>query len=144
MLLLLILTLSLGAYASGLSPGGSWRDGSGDRVETDRLWSWRGQVEHCDWGSATFLWIGRESVPGIEETFYGQYVQDPDGLFDDLLADEFIASIDLPEDAEFTGYSKSRLRLWIAPSILTAVFLEIEGRFPQWPRVEGTDPILCA
>lgn len=145
MLAILVLALSLGACAFGPSPGGTWQNPSGDQVETNGLWSWRGDSGHCDWGSATFLWIGRgASVPGIEEAFYDQYVRDPRHLFDEVLADEFIAGVDLPEDAEFTGYSNSSLRLWIASSITTSVFLEVEDQFERWPRVDGPDPILCA
>jgi hypothetical protein len=110
-------------------------------VGTERLWSWLGNAEHCDWGSATFLLIGAN--PGIDEAFHGQYVRDPEDLFTELLADEFVADIDRPEDADFTGYSTSKLKLWIAPSTLTAVYLELDDRFEQWPRAEVTHPILC-
>lgn len=82
-------------------------------------------------------------MPGIDDGYYDQYVRDPEDLFGELLADTFVADGDLPSDAEFSGYSTSRLRLWIAPSVSTAVFVEVLTRFERWPRV-GPDPILCA
>lgn len=130
---------------TGLSPGGAWQDQTGNEVPTDVLWSWVGQERHCGWGSATFLWIGRSAhVPGIPEPFYDQYVRDPEDLFSGRLGAEFEESVELPADAAFTGYATPRMKLWVAPSFEAAVFIEVSGRFEQWPRVEGPNPILCA
>jgi len=82
------------------------------------------------------LWIGpRAPVPGIDESMYDQYIRDPEGLFEDRLAAEFIPGVDVPEDAAYTGYSTSRLKLWIVPNVTSAVFIETEeDHFEQWPR----------
>jgi hypothetical protein len=140
-----LLVLIIAGCSSGMNPGGPWEDPSGSELSGDLFLSFRGEQSHCGWGSATFLSIGpRAPVPGIDEAHYDQYVRDPRGLFTDLLADVFMGDIELPSDAIFTGYSTSKLRLWISPDVTSAVYLEVGDRFEQWARVKGQDPILCA
>ena len=139
----LLVAIALSIAGCGLDPGGSWQDANGDVISTDQLWSFRGEQRHCGWGSAIFLWIGH-GLPGVTEDHYDQYVRDPRGLFTDLLANSYSGSVDIPQDAEFTGYANRTLRLWIAPSVTSVVFLETGERIERWPRVEGPDPILCA
>ena len=141
-----LVAILLGSCSTGLSPGGPWSDESGVEQGTDVLWAWIGDEGHCGWGSATNLWIDpRAAVPGIDESMYDQYIRDPEGLFEDRLAAEFISGVNVPDDAAYTGYSTSRLKLWVAPGVASAVFIETDGdRFEQWPRVEGEDPIQCA
>jgi hypothetical protein len=142
--IVLSLGLIVSACSAGLAPGGPWTDIRGTQLPAGELHTFLGPSDHCDWNSATFLFIGRDDpVSGIPLDWYDEYVRNPDGLFTDLLADEFAVDIELPADAAFTGYSTPKLRLWIAPSISTAVFVEVGDESERWPRVEGDDPILC-
>ncbi len=141
----LLVVLALMTACSGLSAGGRWTDESGSEVSTDILWAHRGNSGHCNWGSAHFLWIGlRADPPGIDEEYYDEYIRDPRNLFGEMLEGSLETGVELPDDAEYTGYSNSRYRLWIAPSVTSHVFLEIDGEFESWPRVKGPDPVACA
>ena len=106
------------------------------------LWSVQGDDDHCDWGSATFLFIGRESdPPGVGAEWRGQYVRDPEGLFDGISGFELHAN--LPPDAAPAGFSTDTAELWLNASTPNAVFVKISEEFERWPRVVG-DPIFCA
>jgi hypothetical protein len=121
-----------------------WTDAAGTELDASLVRSVQAPAEHCGWESATFLFLGRSGpVPGVTEAMRDQYVRDPDSLFTDLLADTYSSGVELPNDAEFTGLSNGMYRVWIAPSIADAVFVESGDAFERWPRVAGDDPILC-
>lgn len=106
------------------------------------MWSVQGDDDHCDWGSATFLFIGRESdPPEVGGEWRGQYVRDPEGLFDGISG--FDPDATLPPDAAPTGFSTDTAELWLAASASDAVFVKVGDGFERWPRVVG-DPIYCA
>ncbi len=69
--------------------------------------------EHCNWDSATFIAFRK-----------GQYVRDEDGSVVSLAGVTYDPSASLPEDAEFTGWSRREQQLWVSPS-----------EFGQKPRV---------
>ena len=141
--LLAIAFLSVGCGGGDLD--GAWLEPTGDPVDSDRLRAMAGPREHCSWSSATFLFIGRaDSVPGIPVEFYDQFVRDPADLFSHLLADRYDSDAELPSDALATPYvSTDGAHLWIAPSVPSSIFVAIDDRTEQWPRVNTDAPLLC-
>lgn len=142
----LVLLLALCLSGCFLGPDGeeTWTDSSGAVMPAGKLRSYQAPSDHCDWGSATFLFIGRDgAVAGVPEGVNDQYVRDPEGLFRDVLADRYTTDVELPEDAVYTGLSTDTFKLWIAQSLATAVIIEVDGAFEQWPRVKGDSPVLC-
>lgn len=143
--LALLVALTLAA-CTGFITGGAWTDGGGEAVPSEALRLSSGTTEHCDWESATFLSIGlQEPLAGVDAGWFDQYVRDPEGLFADRLMAAFDPDASAPADAVFTGFSTGSVRLWLAESVGSAAFLELEdGTFEAWPRVDGDTPILCA
>ncbi len=144
-LLAVIASLTLAA-CTGFDTGGSWTGEGGEPVPPEALRLSPGTTDHCDWGSATFLSIGlQEPLAGVDAGWFDQYVRDPEALFTDRLLAAFDADASAPSDAAFTGYRTGSVRLWLAASVESAAFLEMEdGTFEAWPRVSGDTPILCA
>ena len=141
--LLLLSFLSVGCGGGALDA--AWLDETGDSVGSERLLAMAGPREHCGWSSATFLFVGRaDSVPGIPDEFYDQFVRDPEDLFSDLLADTYRSDVELPDDAVATEYiSADGAKIWIAPSTTSSIFIEIDDRIEKWPRVKTDAPLLC-
>lgn len=132
--------------ASCMAPvgAGPWTDATGAVVDPEQLSSAQGATEHCDWGSATFLFVGRGGgLPGVNDAWNDQFVRDPETLFDGSLAAAYEADVLPPSDAAFTGYRTSTVELWIAESDQRAVDIRVEGRFERWPRVAADHPLLC-
>ncbi len=119
-----------------------WVGRDGTLVGNGVLWSMQGPDDHCEWGSATFLFIGRQSdPPGVGAEWRGQYVRDPEGLFDGISG--FDPDATLQTDAASAGFSTDTAELWLSASTPNAVFVKISEEFERWPRVVG-DPIFCA
>lgn len=103
--------------------------------------------EHCGWESARLLHIG-DPLGSAKESGrdVNQYIRDPEGVFSGF-ADRFSTTYDpeavLPGGAEFSGYARNGVELWISESQLdTAVYMVDGSRVERWPRA---DPIfLCA
>ena len=137
-----IVALLAGAGCSGIDR--PWTDAAGTELDSSLVRSVQAPAEHCGWDSAIFLFLGRSGpVPGVPDAMRDQYVRDPEGLFPDLLADRYSSVVELPEDAEFTGLSNGTYRVWIAPSVADAVFVESGDAFERWPRVAGDIQIVC-
>jgi hypothetical protein len=140
-----VVVAMLTAGCSGFNTGGAWTDDGGNEVSTDLLLSRPGPSDHCDWGSATFLFVGRNgTVPGIPAEWYDQYIRDPEDIFRSELAATFDGDATVPADARFTGYSTSTLELWLAPSDPGSLYVRASEKFERWPRVRREEVILCA
>ena len=103
--------------------------------------------EHCDWESASFLHIG-SPLGTIQESGrdVNQYVRDPERILSQL-KDRFRTTYDpkadLPVDAEYSGYMKNGVELWISQSQLdTAIYMVDGSNVGRWPKTEPI--ILCA
>jgi hypothetical protein len=124
-------------------PGYRWsRDGRPvDESELDTI----AGPAHCDWGTATFLFIGWP--PGTVTTGASQarqYVRDPLGAIQGHAFKERLRrNVTLPADARPTGYRYGRLEIWLSPSDDAEGIYVVSGRDAErWPR---SDPMtLCA
>ncbi|MCH7983676.1 MAG: hypothetical protein IIC28_06890 [Chloroflexi bacterium] len=75
-----------------------------------------------------------------------QYIRDPEGVFAhnrDSLRSTYEPDADLPVDAEYSGYMKNGVELWISQSQLdTAIYMVDGSSVERWPKAEPI--ILCA
>lgn len=144
MLGMVLAALTVSACSGASRFNESWKDADGNEVSSMLIWSVQGPRDHCHWGSATFLFLGREGeLPGIDPKFYDQYVRDPKALFVGL-SGKYLSEVELPDTAQDTGFSNGVARIWIDPVIYTWLYVEVDGRFERWPRVLGDSPLLCA
>ena len=104
-------------------------------------------LEHCEWESANLLVIGSPLGSVMESgRDENQYIRDPEGVFSQFKA-RFRATYEpdaqLPGDAEFSGYVKNGVELWISQSQLdTAIYMVDGSSVERWPKAEPI--ILCA
>lgn len=107
-----------------------WHDALGARVPVSRVQSFKGAA-HCDWQDITFLLY--EKV---------EYVRDPRGTFNDILASAYDDSATLPADAIDTKLEHDGRRLWIGPDLAAyLVNLDDSADVQRWPAAER--PIGC-
>ena len=141
---MVLATVILSACSGASRFNEPWKDSHGNEVSSMLIWSVQGPREHCGWGSATFLFLGREGkLEGVDPNFYDQYVRDPNGLFVGL-SDNYLSDVELPVTAQDTGFTNGDARLWIDPNIYAWLYVEVDGRLERWPRVLGDSPLLCA
>ncbi len=81
--------------------------------------------QHCEWQSATFLYVN--SRP---------YVRDPEDLVGDGFREGLRLATKLPKDARDTGFRADELELWLSPSDEGA-FLRVGADVERWPRADG-------
>jgi hypothetical protein len=116
-------------------PGLPWYK-DGQRVPAGTLTLLAGPA-HCGWQNLTLLTMGWPlgTYPATD-IHARQYVRDPGNEHSDKLLDKFIPSVDLPPDAEFTGYRNGTDELWTSPrTIDTVVYMVRPGKVvEQWPR----------
>jgi hypothetical protein len=107
---------------------GIWEDDDGRAVPVTQVQSWQG-AEHCDWQDITFLQLGGDRRR--------QFVEDRKNEFGpDLLRTTFAADVELPADAEDTGYRREGRHLWLAADG-TAAYLVGERAVERWPASKG-------
>ncbi len=98
-----------------------WVDEHGERAPTTVIRSTRGP-EHCDWDSATFLDLKRDT-----------FIKDPQGVLPpEWFEVTFDSDATLPPDAEDTGYSFRGQSLWVAPDRSAAYVVTKQGT-ERWP-----------
>lgn len=130
----LLLAAGCGGVA-GTDWEAAWKDRRGRELPEKVVATYRGP-EHCEWQSAVFLhlgWpLGREATePDASRT----YIRDAEGLFEEQLRVAFDEDVDLPPDAEYTGYHRDDVQLWISPEEAeNAVYIVRGGRAERWPR----------
>ncbi|MCH8910409.1 MAG: hypothetical protein IH867_06695 [Chloroflexi bacterium] len=119
---------------------------NGERVPKGTISTLTG-LEHCGWESATLLHIGSPLGSVMESgRDTNQYIRDPEGVFIQLAArfrSTYEPDADLPVDAEYSGYMKNGVELWISQSQLDTVIYMVDGSsVERWPKAEPI--ILCA
>lgn len=122
-------------------PGPRWTK-DGRPVDGQELNSIAGP-DHCGWQGAALMhlgWpLGTVSHTSAESR---QFIRDPDGVIDQGLRDKLAIAIDLPPDAQDTGYRNGELELWLSPSEPDAGYLRVGEDVERWPRA---DPVrACA
>jgi len=122
-------------------PGPTWTK-NGHPVNGRELNSIAGP-DHCGWQSAVMMHLGWP-LGTISQTSaeIRQFIRDPNGVIDHGLRDKLAIAIDLPPDAEDTGYRNGELELWLRPSDPDAAYLRVGDDVERWPRA---DPVIaCA
>lgn len=133
------------AGCGGSPYDGAWFTEEGDEVPTGLLWVVQAPEEHCRWGSATFMFIGRDGeLSGVPASFNHQFIRDPEGLFADNLSGPFEVLGSLPLTSIDTGYTNGAATLWLDPDDSSSVIVVLGDRIELWPRVTLDHPILCA
>jgi hypothetical protein len=99
---------------------------------------------HCDWESATFLFIGWP--PGTvapDGSKAHQYIRDPLGVIRGAYRELLERDVKLPADARPTGYRLGAIELYISPSDQDRwIYVVGPSSIERWPRA---DPMtLCA
>lgn len=91
----------------------------------------RAGSEHCDWESIRFLHVDRP-----DGSLGAQYVRDPQGVLrGEGLIGSYAEDIELPPDAEFSGYrSTDGMELWFNPEG-RAAFVVTPAGVERWPRL---------
>ena len=113
-----------------------WNDNSGRRISTTRVASAPGP-EHCNWEDMTFL-----SIDGGDLNRGQTYLEHPHpGLYPDYLGVPYSARVELPSDAQDTGYQYDGRHLWLAPNQSRA-FVGTPDSVAVWPRT--IQPLGCA
>jgi hypothetical protein len=122
-------------------PGPTWtRDGR--LVDGQELNSIAGP-DHCQWQSAVMMHLGWP-LGTVSQTSaeIRQLIRDPTGVIDRGLRDKLALAIDLPADAQDTGYRNGELELWLSPSNPDAAYLRVGSDVERWPRAEPV--VACA
>lgn len=116
----------------------TWTTGNGTPVPPSII-QLRTGAPHCGWEDVWFLTIGNPVGSERQEPPPFQFIQDPDGQIPaGRLADEFDADVELPLDAEFTGFVTEGDQLWVSPSQFDeAVYMLNQlSQVEKWPRAE--------
>lgn len=118
----------------------------GEHVPTEIIISHTG-LEHCGWESATLLHIGSPLGSVMESgRDVNQYIRDPEGVFSQITGrfrTTYDPNANLSGDAEFSGYVKNSVELWISQTQLDEAIYMVDGsRIERWPKAEPI--ILCA
>jgi hypothetical protein len=92
--------------------------------------------EHCDWQSATLLYIRWPPPTGASSpTQARQYVRDPRGVTSPELRDRLQLRATLPADARPTGYVSSDFEIFVSPTDQDeAIYVVSPRSVERWPR----------
>jgi hypothetical protein len=104
-----------------------WTSADGEPALTTKIVSFPGP-EHCDWQRTTFLSLGE----GRDNALYAQH---PQRELVPFLQGEYVADMELPDDAVATAYSREGRRLWLSPDARYAYVGE-PGSVDAWPRTQ--------
>ncbi len=123
-------------------PGYTWTR-NGQSVRAGELTTIAGP-EHCDWQSATMLFIGWP--PGTASATAAEarmYIRDPEGVFGTRFRGGLVRNPVLPADARATGYRYGGIEIYLSPSDQDgAIYIVSPSDRERWPR---SDPMtLCA
>ncbi|GIF66624.1 hypothetical protein Ais01nite_46590 [Asanoa ishikariensis] len=120
-------------------PGPTWtRDGRD--VDSEELNSIAGP-DHCGWESAVMLHLGWPlGTVSRTSAQIRQYIRDPDQVIRYGVSGKVEIGVDLPPDAQDTGYRNGALELWLAESDPHAAFLRAGDEVERWPRA---DPVVA-
>lgn len=123
-------------------PGYAWTKGG--RAVADRELTTIAGPGHCDWQTATMLFIGwPPGTAAMDGSQQRQYVRDPRG---DISGRDFqrllVTRASLPADARATGYRYGAIELYLSPSDQDeAIYVVSATDVERWPR---SDPMtLC-
>ncbi len=133
-------TASPKTFASRFPISWLWTDVNGDRVSGEIIYSFPGS-DHCGWEKTTFLHIGSPLGASMEPRLVvHEYVKDPFGdlsRYGSRPPVGFEPDADLPSDAEFSGYVKNGVELWISQKQLdNAVYMVDGSAVEKWPRAD--------
>lgn len=126
-------------------PGSTWYSPDGGEVpdESNIINAITGP-DHCEWESGVMMHVGwplGHDAADISES--RQYIRDPEKVFpQNHLMTTFVANVDLPKAAEYTGYRTEFMELWLDESDNTAAYLVFTDHVERWPR--AGDVIACA
>lgn len=124
-------------------PGYSWtRDG---RVVGEFELVTIAGPEHCDWQTATFMFIAwPPGTTSMNAAGARQYIRDPRGVFEKGRYRELLdLDAELPADARPTGHRLGSVEIHVSPSDQDdAIYLVGPGGAERWPRAH--EMILCA
>lgn len=99
---------------------------------------------HCNWETAVFLTVGWPLGTSPETAAdTREYLRDPDGRVpEERLLGELDLDVEMPEDAQFTGYSTDEVELWFGPDEGNKFsYLKTGDGTERWPRAE--EAIAC-
>lgn len=111
-----------------------WTDRDGNRVPIHELTISRGLPAHCGWESASVIGFDMRSEQWTD------YVRDPEGVLTDWTRGSYAADVELPADAEDSGYRIDDWQLWYAAD-RSAVYIVTPDDVERWPRAKG--PVGC-
>lgn len=108
-----------------------WSDRDGKRVDTRTIQSSAGPA-HCDWESATFLFLDNAKT---------WYLRDPEGVITNLspygkktpafVRGPYRPDVTLPKAAKDTGYRRDGMALFLTPD---AAYVRYADHVEAWPR----------
>lgn len=99
-----------------------WTDRDGNRVDTRTLHSSPGAA-HCDWQSATFLFVNDAKR---------WYIRDPEGvILTRLLRGPYRPQAKMPKGVKDTGYRRDGMALYLTDD---AAYVRYADRVEAWPR----------
>ena len=128
------------SFASRYPNSWLWTNVNGNRVSGEIIYSSAGS-DHCGWETATFLHIGSPLGASMEpRRVVHEYVKDPGGVLSRYGSRPpvgFEANAELPGDAEFSGYVKNGVELWISQKQLDLAVYMVDGPVVEkWPRAD--------
>lgn len=120
-------------------PGPTWTK-DGRAVDSEELNSIAGP-HHCDWQSVVMMHLGWPlGTVSRTSAEIRQYIRDPDGSIAYGVSGKVEIGVDLPADAQDTGYRNRGLELWLSESDPNAAFVRTAGDVERWPRA---DPVIA-
>ncbi len=123
-----------------------WTDEAGCPVRVDVISHIHG-AEHCEWGSAAFISIGRplgESInkgPFTEDTV-NRYIWDPQRVLPGGPIPDSVSVDDLANTVYDTGYRQDETSLWLDSADDAVLYVVYQGRADVWVRNSGLG--ICA
>jgi hypothetical protein len=140
LVLLPVLAATAVAGCGGAEAVGTWQDEQGRTVESSA------GPEHCDWESATFLYVEVDldelGIPADRQ----QFLRDPEGVLSDSVELEYDGDARLPRGAVDTGLRLDARELWAEPADdppgPDAVYVVEGDSVERWPRTR--EEVACA
>jgi hypothetical protein len=119
---------------------GTWQDEQGRTVESVE------GPEHCDWQSATFLYVEVDLDELGSRADRQQFIRDPEGVLSDAVDVAYDGDARLPEGAVDTGLRLETRELWAEPAVDSpgpdAVYVVEGDSVERWPRTR--EEVACA
>jgi hypothetical protein len=136
----LVASAIAGCGGAGAEAVGTWKDAQGRTIESSE------GPEHCDWQSATFLYVEFDLEQPGTPTDRQQFLRDPEGVLSDSVDLAYDGDARLPEGAIDTGLRLGARELWAEPADdppgPDAVYVVEDDSVERWPRAR--EEVACA